>query len=127
MNHETRVCPNCGSTDIGVNRDNIMSWMGLDTSYQCGKCGYTGIFPEVSDEDVKEQQLEIRKRGRLKNNISNDGPTRGRIAIGILFLLAGILPALYAPWGAGKLAGLLSLAIGGAIMFEYASSMNVVE
>lgn len=127
MRDTTRVCPNCGATDISIDRSDFMTWFGLDTSYRCNSCDYTGIFPEVADDDVAEQRTEIKKRGKLEDALPDTGPTRGRILIGILFLLLGIPSSMYATWGAGKLAGLLSLAIGAAIMFEYVSSLNTLE
>ncbi len=123
MRNATRVCPNCGSTDVSIDRGDMMSWFGLNTAYRCDDCGYNGIFPEVANDEVDEQQLEIKKRGRLEQDTATSGPKRGRIIIGVLFLMLGIPSAIYATWGAGKLAGLLSLAIGAAIMFEYASSL----
>lgn len=127
MNGAKQVCPNCGSTNVHIDRTNIISWLGLDSSYRCDKCGYTGIFPHVDADDVEDHQQEVWERGRLETEHGKDRPTRGRIILGALFLLAGVLPAFYAPWGAGKLAGLLSLAIGGAIMIEYFSSMNPLD
>lgn len=123
MRDTTRVCPNCGSTDISIDRTELMSWFGLETSYRCDSCDYSGIFPEVDNDDVDEQRTAIKKRGRLKDTVADAGPTRGRILFGIMFLILGIPSAMYATWGAGKLAGLLSIAIGSAIMFEYARAL----
>ena len=122
MHGTTRVCPNCGSTKIGVDRSNILSMMALSSSYECQECGYSGMFPEVDNEEVRDQQRAIRDRGKLQETIMTDGPTRGRILIGIIFLLLGIPAAMYAPWGGGRLAGILSLLVGAAIMFEYISA-----
>lgn len=127
MRNTTRVCPNCGATDITIDRSDIMSWFGLETSYRCESCGYTGIIPEVDNDDVGDQKLAIKERGKLKDTLVDSGPTRGRILFGIMFLILGIPSATFATWGAGKLAGLLSLAIGAAIMFEYVASMGPMD
>lgn len=117
----TRVCPNCGSTDISVDRSNVISMMALEQSYVCESCGYSGIFPEVDSDRVTEQVAKIKERGRLSDIPEPDGPTTGRIFIGILFFVLGIPAALYMPWGGGKLAGLLSILIGAGVFFEYVS------
>jgi predicted RNA-binding Zn-ribbon protein involved in translation (DUF1610 family) len=127
MHDTTRVCPNCGGTDISIDRSDMLSWFGLDSSYRCASCDYTGLFPEVAKEDVTDQQMAIKQRGTLEDVDTETGPTRGRILFGVMFLLLGIPSATFASWGTGKLAGLLSLAIGAAIMFEYVSSLNPVN
>lgn len=119
----TRVCPNCGSTNVGVDRSNVISLMALQSSYECRDCGYAGIFPEVENESVTDQQEEIRERGRLQDKLPDEPPSNGRVGLGILFLVVGVPPTIYASSLEGKLVGILSLVIGGGVLFEYLASV----
>ena len=121
MKRTAWVCPNCGSTDIGRDSSSVLSMVGLDHSRECRDCGYTGIFPEVDRDKVRDQQHEIRKRGKIADAGKNAAPSRSRLYIGLLFLLVGIPSSLYATWRTGRLAGLLALAVGAAVLFEYIS------
>lgn len=122
MRNKQRVCPNCGSTDIDIDRTDIISRMALNQSYVCTECGYSGIFPEVDADQVDEHRETVRHQQDITIANSSDhgkhGIRTGRLVIGILFLLVGIPAALYGTWGSGLLAGLLSIVIGGAVVFE---------
>lgn len=120
MRDRQRVCPNCGSTDIDIDRTDIISRMALSQSYICSECGYSGIFPEVDADQVDSHRDAARHRKDLTVDDTADGTgfRAGRLIAGVLFLAVGIPAALYGSWGSGLLAGLLSILIGGAVVFE---------
>lgn len=122
MHDTTRVCPNCGSTNVGMDNTRLLSRFGLDYSYRCRSCDYAGIFPEVDKEGVAETIAGVKERGPLPDAAGEKSTSRGRLALGAFALLIGIPSSLYATWGTGKLVGLLSLAIGAAIFFEFIQS-----
>lgn len=113
------VCPNCGSQDISHDPTSIISRLSLDESRVCNDCGYSGMFPVVAEDEVASFGEEV----AAQEDIVHVEPdfNRGRFLIGLVLLLLGLFASTYATWGNGLLAGLLSLAIGAAIVFEQLS------
>lgn len=111
-----RVCPRCGSTDVGHDTTSVISRLSLSDSLECRECGYTGIFPEVDPESLEDfrdnleevEEEDVERSGRNR---------RGRIVIGVLLLLLGLGASSYATWGNGLLAGLLAIAVGASVLF----------
>lgn len=114
----TRICPNCGSTDIGVDRSNVISLMALQSSYECNECGYAGIFPEVDDDDAAQQSAAIKERGTLLNHVPDRPVGNNQVFAGVLLVLVGIFPTFYARSLNGRIAGILALLIGGGILLK---------
>lgn len=126
---KARICPNCGSTDVGVDDSQVLTMMRLQEGYVCRDCGYTGIFPVVDENSIDEQRDAI-------NDIDDEdldaletasGPTKRRVLYGIAFFLAGIPPALFSAGVEGRLVGILSIAIGGTIMADYIANRDITE
>ena len=55
----TKICPKCGSTDIGIPP------AGLDLKMTqpdyCNNCGNYGLFPEIDETQVKEFKKKLKK------------------------------------------------------------------
>lgn len=118
MRDHTAVCPNCGSTDIGHDRSDVVSVL-LGESGQCQDCGYTGIFPEVAVDDLSDYRDALADADiDASDTVETAGSGRGRLVIGVLLLIVGLGATGSATWGNGLLAGLLALAIGAAILAE---------
>lgn len=113
-----RVCPNCGSTDIGHDSVNVLSRLSLDESRSCADCGYTGIFPEIEAEELERFREEVVDDAEPVAATAEQPFNRGRFLIGLAMLVLGLTASTYSTWGNGLLAGLLSLAVGAAIVFE---------
>lgn len=116
MRTRTTVCPHCGSTDIGHDRSDVVSLL-VGGSSRCRDCGYSGIFPEISPDDLTDYRESLPEVER------DDAPVerprhRGRLVIGVLLLLVGLGASSTTTWGNGLLAGLLALAIGAAVLAE---------
>ncbi len=48
-----RVCPHCGSTDVGSNPLTDSMGAGI-VNHLCNACGFSGVlFPEVAADDVE--------------------------------------------------------------------------
>ncbi|MDY6774356.1 MAG: hypothetical protein SVS85_04100 [Candidatus Nanohaloarchaea archaeon] len=119
MRGTVRVCPNCGSTDIGHDSLSVISRLSLSGSMECRECGYTGIFPEVAPEDAEEFEGREEEVQDLKGRAKTEQEFRySRFGIGTLLFLLGIGASSYASWGNGLLAGLLALAVGAAVALE---------
>ncbi|MFB6166774.1 MAG: hypothetical protein ABEJ62_00745 [Candidatus Nanohaloarchaea archaeon] len=111
-----RICPNCGSTDIGTDTTSVISRLSLSGSLECRECGYNGIFPEVDEEGLEEAREEIEERD-LEDASVQEEFAWSRAGLGLLLLLLGAGATSYATWGNGLLAGLLALAIGASVVF----------
>lgn len=116
MSPETRVCPDCGSTDIGHDRGDVMSLILASPSI-CEECGYSGIFPEVPVDELEEYTAAVADRDEPAPELRR-GRRLPRIATGALLLLLGAGATSSSTWGDGLLAGLLALALGAALLAE---------
>lgn len=116
---DERVCPNCGSTDIGHDPVRIMSRLSLDHARECNACGYTGIFPLVAADDMDAFQESVDEQDEMAPPAA--GFNRGRFTIGLVMLLMGGVSTFYGTWETGLLAGILALVIGAAVVFEQLS------
>lgn len=116
MPPETRVCPDCGSTDIGHDRGDVISLV-MGTPAVCQACGYSGIFPEVPVDELGEYADAVADRDGPAPDLQR-GRSLPRLATGVLLLLLGAGATSSATWGDGLLAGLLALAIGAALLAE---------
>lgn len=116
-----RVCPRCGSTRLGHDPGSILSRLSLDHSQRCGDCGYTGFFPVIAEEEMDTFQEEVVENPEVEVEPAGTTGTRshGRLVIGILMLVMGVTASATAAWGNGLLPGLLAMAVGAAIIFEY--------
>ncbi|MDY6766398.1 MAG: hypothetical protein SVW77_03445 [Candidatus Nanohaloarchaea archaeon] len=115
MNKAVRACPNCGSTDIGHDSLSVVSRLSLSGARECRECGYSGIFPEMAEDEVDGFDgagMDVTAADR------GTGRRWGRAAIGALLLLLGIGASSHATWGNGLLAGLLAVAVGAAVLAE---------
>lgn len=121
MARGTRVCPQCGSTRIGHDPGSLLSRLSLDHSQRCEECGYTGFFPVIPDDEREMFQEEVVDNPDVEVETAGNatGRSRGRLAIGILMLAMGAAASTTATWGNGLLPGLLAMAVGAAIVFEY--------
>lgn len=125
MAEETvQVCPNCGSLDVHVSRENVTDMMGLDHEYTCSNCEFTSkLFPEVPAENVEayEEAFQEAFSDRYLNKdwgFSISGSNHSRILVGALLvffgLIVGISPGTISPY-------LLSIitAVAGASIVAY--------
>ncbi len=116
---ETRVCPRCGSTDLGHDTPSLLSRLALDDSRVCNDCGYSGIFPVVEKRELGEYRAAVRDSDAP---VATDGPaapfSMTRFLTGAVFLLLGLPLIATRPWGGGLLVGLLSVVVGGAVIAE---------
>lgn len=121
MRQGRRVCPRCGSTRIGHDPGSLLARLSLDHAQHCEECGYTGFFPRIAQEEMDTFQAEVVENPEVEVEPAGTAGTRsrGRLAIGILMLAMGIAASSTAAWGNGLLPGLLAMAIGAAIIFEY--------
>ncbi len=120
--NQARICPKCGSTDVGVDDRQVLTMLRLQDGYLCRSCGYAGIFPLVDEDSISDQRKEIEQfddDGKLDALSTSARPSKRRVLYGIAFFLVGIPPTLYATGVEGRLVGILSMAIGGTIVFEY--------
>ncbi len=46
-----KICPKCGSIDLPVTTG--FAQMIAPTPEKCGKCGYTGLFPEMKIDEIE--------------------------------------------------------------------------
>jgi transcription elongation factor Elf1 len=95
MKEHARVCPNCGSTDVSVDRSDVVGMLGLDYGYKCGNCGFSSkLFPEVPVEDMGEYQQELQEKNpdaylQEEYEPTQKEPNRSRALMGGLFILLG--------------------------------------
>ncbi len=56
----TKICPKCGNVDFppGSNFPNLIA----PAPEKCGKCGYTGLFPEIDIDEIKEFRKGLKKK-----------------------------------------------------------------
>ncbi len=116
MARTVRVCPNCGSTDIGHDSLSVISRLSLSGARECHSCGYAGIFPEADPDDIEGFDGAD---ADVQSAAAPDTAFRPRRALsGGLLLLLGLAPVLYLSWGEGLLPGMLALAVGAAVLAE---------
>jgi len=58
MKKEVYICPQCGSTDS----KDIIGLRYTRTARKCNDCRYTGIFPIISMNKIKEFQRKMKKK-----------------------------------------------------------------
>lgn len=122
MAREQRVCPRCGSTRVGHDPGNLLARLSLDHSQHCEACGYTGFFPVIAEDEMETFREEVVDNPEVTVESAGDGTgtrNRGRLVIGVVMLAMGVVASSTAAWGDGLLAGLLAMAVGAAIVFEY--------
>lgn len=103
MTEETvQACPNCGSLDVHVSRENVVDMMGLDHEYTCHNCGFTSkLFPEIPADSVEEYEDAFQDtfEDRYLNRdwgFSLSGANHPRILLGALLVLFGLATPLFA-------------------------------
>ena len=62
--HYVKICPKCGSIDVGVDFSNPVVWdYGTTTKYKCSKCGnLSPIFPEIMLGEVQNFRGELKQK-----------------------------------------------------------------
>lgn len=55
----TKICPKCGSIDLPV-RTNFAEMLA-PTPEKCGKCSYSGLFPEIEINEIEEFRKSLKK------------------------------------------------------------------
>jgi len=120
-----KACPNCGSLDVHVSRENVVDMMGMDHEYTCHNCGFTSkLFPEVPEDNVEEYEDAFQDEfgDRYLNRdwgFSVSGSNHGRIIVGALLVLFGAsglwFPGRVSPLLYGALVILAGIAL---IVFE---------
>lgn len=53
-----KVCPQCGSTDIGLPMGGLDG--GMPIRDHCRKCDNEGIFPETEDSEIKSFKKNLK-------------------------------------------------------------------
>jgi len=69
-----KICPKCGSLNwnpISSNNPNpghlpIFGKSGHPDVVECNDCGFTGVFPEVEKDKIKEVQKQIKTKSTVK-------------------------------------------------------------
>ena len=54
-----KICPKCGSIDLPV-RSNFIDML-MPSPEKCGKCGYSGLFPEININEIEDFRKNINK------------------------------------------------------------------
>ena len=68
-----KICPNCKSIDINLDKSTLQQTGALPSMYICNKCGHSGfIFPEIKVDELKkfEKEVDKKKLRRLKKDNS---------------------------------------------------------
>lgn len=107
-----KVCPNCGSENLKKSKGDILGFLGGTSKHFCKECGYEGrIFLEIDPERLKEakETLQDKDTPDLDTRETFD---KVRFVVGIVFLILGIPPLVYAPLGGSFLVGAVSAIIG---------------
>lgn len=115
------VCPNCGSTDVRLERMNIANRLGLDTEFVCNNCGFTSkIFPELPIDKLEKYEKKLKEmdpdrylQKRYPEALKK--VNRKRLIAGAIFTLFGMsaIPGI----GATYLAPLALIIAGIAIIY----------
>jgi len=53
-----KICPKCASIDLPIMG---FAQMIAPTPEKCGKCGYTGLFPEMSIDEIENFRKKLKK------------------------------------------------------------------
>ena len=56
----TKICPKCGSIDIPI-RTNFAEML-MPTPEKCKNCNYSGLFPEIEINEIKEFRESLKKK-----------------------------------------------------------------
>lgn len=54
-----KICPKCGSIDLPIRTSFVE--MLAPTPEKCRKCGYSGLFPEIDINEIKEFRNNLKK------------------------------------------------------------------
>lgn len=68
-----RICPECKSADIGIDKSTLQMTGALPTLYICNKCSYSNYsFPEVKVEELDNLKDEIKNNPKDKSTKKRD-------------------------------------------------------
>lgn len=120
---DIRVCPNCGSDDVSVDRTGMAAKLGLDHGYECGRCGYSGkLFPLVDKDKADDHREALREEKSFDEMEAYEPPElearKSRFLMGLVMLALGLgsLPvAMRTLTGA---IGALLIPIGLSVMYR---------
>lgn len=122
-----KICPRCGSEKIKRNKGNWLGFLGLEPSYTCENCDYTGkIFLEIDRDKLDEAKETIQENAplNLESEIKRKF-NKTRAIVGIIFLLMGIPLLVYSPLGGNFFIGAVSSFIGVALLHTELKKMNI--
>ena len=54
-----KICPKCGSMDLPIRADFFQ--MLMPTPEKCGKCSYSGLFPEIEINEIETFRKNLKK------------------------------------------------------------------
>ncbi len=92
---DIRVCPNCGSEDVAVDRTGMAAKLGLDYGYKCGRCGFSGkLFPMIDADEVEDHREALREEKDFEEMDDYVAPdpevSSGRFMMGLVMLVLGL-------------------------------------
>lgn len=114
MVNSVKICPECASRDIKMDRNNWLGFIGMNPTYTCNECGYSGSIALEIDEDkaddakeaLENSDEEITREVGAENEIN-----KVKLLTGFLFLLMGA-PLLYAPLTSDFVIGVITSFFG---------------
>ena len=61
-----KICPKCGSDEIGVDFSNLLVWVyGTTVIYKCNQCGHRGdTFPEMTKKSRSYYKRELKEKSK---------------------------------------------------------------
>lgn len=88
--HKQRECPECESRNVEPDTtSNTVFSHGDVSTWTCNKCGISGIFPEINqDEEQKTQQKELTK-------VDNRYSKKFLVTLFLLTLIVLLIAAAY--------------------------------
>ncbi|MFB6215769.1 MAG: hypothetical protein ABEJ72_02195 [Candidatus Aenigmatarchaeota archaeon] len=114
MTGSVKICPECASREIEMDRRNWLGFIGQNPTYNCKECGYSGSIVLEIDEDkaddakkaLDDSEEVVPEKKEIDMEIN-----RVKLITGFVFLLMGV-PLLYAPLTSDFIIGIITSFFG---------------